>query len=259
MTAGPPLAKPVTASTDYFSGHAAAYAKHRPSYPPELFAWLASESSGHTLAWDCGTGNGQAAIALAAYFTRVHATDLSSDQLAEAPADPRISYCATPAEASGLPDQSCDLITVAQALHWFCHDAFYAEVKRVLRPGAMFAAWTYKLLEAEPSINALVEHFHTTTVGPWWPRERQWVDVNYIGMPFPFVDLPVPQFTIHCQWTLPQLLDYLRTWSATQRCIRETGCDPTLALGEHLAIAWGDPLQTKTIAWPLALRCGRMS
>ena len=243
--------------TDHFSGHAAAYARHRPSYPPELFAWLAGQCRQRTLAWDCGTGNGQAAHALAAHFAQVHATDLSAEQLAEATPDPRIRFHAAPAEASGLVDQSCDLVTVAQALHWFCHDAFYAEVKRVLRPGGLIAAWTYKLLDVEPAINRLVEHFHNRTVGPWWPPERKWVDVSYVGMPFPFVDVAVPAFTIHRDWTLEQLLAYLRTWSATQRYIKETGNDPTLALGEQLAAVWTDRSQTKTIAWPLAIRCGR--
>lgn len=245
-------------STDHFSGHAGEYAKYRPNYPPELFAWLALHSPGNDLAWDCGTGNGQAALALASHYVAVHATDLSPQQLAAAPTDPRVHYLATPAESSGLPEISCDLVTVAQALHWFCHEAFYTEVKRVLRQGGLIAAWTYRLIESEPDLNAAVAHFHSKVVGPWWPKERKWVDVGYQGIPFPFADIPIPPFCIHREWTLAELLSYLRTWSATQRCWQETGIDPTLQFGVSLASIWPEPEQTRSISWPLAIRCGRM-
>ncbi len=246
-----------TPATDHFSGHAQDYARYRPSYPHELFAWLAEQCPAHQLAWDCGTGNGQAALALAPHFAQVHATDLSAQQLAQAPTHPQISYVAAPAEQSGLAAESCDLITVAQALHWFQHDAFYAEAVRVLKPGGVFAAWTYKLLDAEPAINELVAHFHSTTIGPWWPAERRWVDNGYQDLPFPFSELVVPAFSMHCQWTLDDMLHYLRTWSATQRYIAEKGTDPTRALAHDLRLLWGDPKQTKRISWPLAIRCGR--
>lgn len=245
-------------SGDHFSGHAADYARHRPSYPPELFAWLAGQCAGHGLAWDCGTGNGQAARALAPHFQRIVATDLSAEQIAQAEPHPQIDYRATPAETSGLDAASCDLVTVAQALHWFCHGDFYAEVQRVLKPGGLFAAWTYTLLQAEPAINAQVARFHDETVGPWWPPERRWVDLGYAGMPFPFADIAAPAFEIRLQWRLDDLLAYLRTWSATQRCLKETGTDPTLALGRELAPLWGERDIEKTIVWPIALRCGRL-
>lgn len=244
-------------AADHFSGHAADYAKYRPGYPSELFAWLAGECTARELAWDCGTGNGQAARQLAEHFARVVGTDLSARQVAQAQVHPRIEYRAAPAEASGLADASCDLVTVAQALHWFCHDAFYAEVDRVLKPGGMFAAWTYTLLRAEPAINAAVADFHDHVVGPWWPPERRWVDLGYAGMPFPYTPLPGPAFDIRLEWTLADLLAYLRTWSATQRCIAERGEDPTVALGKELAPAWGDPSSRKSIVWPIALIRGR--
>ena len=248
-------------STDHFSGQAKAYANARPSYPPELFAWLSDQCPQHSLAWDCGTGNGQAAQALAPHFEQVHATDLSAEQLAQATPNARINFVRAPAEASGLNDQSCDLVTIAQALHWFCNDSFFHELNRVLKPGGLVAAWTYTLLEAEPEINALVAHFHQHTVGPWWPNERKWVDLGYAGMPFPFDEIPVPAFTIHREWTLTELLAYLRTWSATQRCIEATGRDPVIEVGVQLAKLWGEPDNgteaRKKIQWPLAIRCGR--
>ncbi len=245
-------------ASDHFSGHAADYARARPSYPPELFAWLKRQCSGHDLAWDCGTGNGQAAVALAGHFGRVHASDLSAEQIAQAAPDPRIDYRAAPAEASGLSDACCDLVTVAQALHWFCGDDFYAEVRRVLKPGGVFAAWTYTLLRGEPGLNALVEDFYRNTIGPWWPPERRWVDLGYREMPFPFAEIAAPEFEIRLEWTLDDLLAYLRTWSATQRYIRERGVDPGVELATRLRNVWPDAQARKPIIWPIALRCGRM-
>ena len=249
-------------NTDHFSAYAAAYSKARPTYPPELFAWLAAQCPQHALAWDCGTGNGQAAQELATHFSLVHATDLSTKQLAQAKSNPRIRFVAAPAEASELADQSCDLVTIAQALHWFCHDEFYAEVKRVLKPSGLIAAWTYTLLDTAPEVNAVMRKFHDQTVAPWWPAERKWVDLAYRGMPFPFEEITVPAFTIYRQWALTDLLAYVSTWSATQRCMEETGRDPVAELGLELAQLWGDnesgTPSTKTIRWPLAIRCGRI-
>lgn len=245
-------------TTDHFSGHAADYARARPSYPPELFTWLARSCPTRSMAWDCATGNGQAALTLAGHFQRVHATDLSAEQLAQAPPHPHIVYRTAPAEVSGLADDSCDLVTVAQALHWFCSNVFYAEVRRVLKPGGLFAAWTYSLLQGDADLNALVSHFHTHIMGRYWPPERRWVDLGYRNIPFPFGDTATPDFEIRLEWTLSDLLAYLRTWSATQRCIRETGIDPCAALETQLKEVWPNPESRKTIIWPLVLRCGRL-
>jgi SAM-dependent methyltransferase len=155
------------------------------------------------LAWDCATGNGQAALALAEHFRQVHATDLSAEQLAQATPHPRIDYRQAPAEASGLADRSCDLVTVAQALHWFCNERFFAEVRRVLKPGGLFAAWTYTLLHGDPALTEIVRDYSTNTVGAYWPPERRWVDLGYRGMPFPCADIEVPEFEIRrdSPWT----------------------------------------------------------
>ncbi len=245
-------------STDHFSAHAAHYARHRPSYPAELFDWLAAQSPARELAWDCATGNGQAALALAEHFQRVHATDFSAEQLAQATPHPRVGYLQAPADTSGLVTQSCDLVTVAQALHWFCHERFFAEVRRVLKPGGLFAAWTYTLLHGDPDLTEIVRDYSTNTVGAWWPPERRWVDLGYRGMPFPCADIDVPGFEIRRQLTLDEVLDYLRTWSSTQRCLKETGVDPCLALRARLQELWPAPEARKTIVWPIILRCGRV-
>ena len=243
--------------TDHFSGHAVQYALHRPSYPDTLFEWLASTCNETGLVWDCGTGNGQAATKLARHFASVWATDLSTDQIANAELCQRVTYRASPAHQSGLATNSADLLTVAQALHWFCNDSFYTEARRVLKPGAVLAAWTYRLLDSEPAINEEIVDFHDHVVGPWWPAERRWVDVGYQHMPFPFKEIAAPQFTIELNWTLDQLLAYLRTWSATQRCIQETGTDPTKPLAARLKGRWGNPASPKLIRWPITMRCGR--
>ena len=242
---------------DHFSGHAVEYARARPNYPKELFDWITEQCMGYERAWDCGTGNGQAARALVSRFQHIHATDLSAEQIAQATAHPRITYLATPAEQSQLPDASCDLVTVAQALHWFCSDDFYAEVRRVLKSGGVLAAWTYTLLRGDPELNAVIDDFHTRRVGPWWPPERRWVENSYRDLPFALTDMPTPVFEIRLDWSLPDLLDYLRTWSATQRCIQQTGVDPTLELEQRLLHLWPEPATRKTLIWPIALRCGR--
>lgn len=247
-------------SADHFSRQAPDYAKYRPGYPETLFSWLADHAPGRELAWDVGCGNGQAAVPLAAHFRRVVATDLSAAQIAQATAHPRIEYRVASCEASGLPDASCDLVTVAQALHWFDFDKFYAEVRRVLKPGGLIAAWTYLLLQGEPAINAVIEQFYAEMLTPWWPPERRWVDAAYVGMPFPFAAAPpAPSFSIRLQWTLADLANYIGTWSAVQRCLAATGVDPTQALRARLEPLWGDPATLREIVWPIALRVGHAS
>jgi ubiquinone/menaquinone biosynthesis C-methylase UbiE len=241
---------------DHFSGHAADYAKFRPGYPLALFDWLAAQTPGHDLAWDCGCGNGQASVPLAERYRRVAATDFSAEQVAQATPHPRIDYRAAPAEASGLPDQCADIVTIAQALHWFDFDRFYGEVRRVVKPGGAIVAWTYQLLRAEPAIDTVLADFYTHTLGPHWPPERKWVDLAYRGMPFPFDEIATPQFEIRLQWSLADLLAYLGTWSATQRYRKAEGRDPLPALGELLAPTWG--ADVREIVWPIAIKAGRV-
>lgn len=241
---------------DHFSGHAIDYARFRPGYPEALFDWLAVQVPAHDLAWDCGCGNGQASVPLAERFRRVAATDFSPQQIAQAPAHPRIDYRAAPAEQSGLPDHCADVVTIAQALHWFYFDRFYAEVKRVLKPGGLIAAWTYQLLRAEPAIDAVLADFYTGTLGHYWPPERKWVDAAYRGMPFPFAEITTPGFEIRLKWSLADLLAYLGTWSATRRYVKAEGADPIPALGQRLAPAWGDGL--REIVWPIAMKAGHV-
>src|SRR5690606_372639 len=186
---------------------------------------------------------------------RVVATDASAKQIEAAEAHPRIEYRVAPAEQSGLESASVDLITVAQALHWFDFDAFYREANRVLRPDGVIAAWTYSLLTVEPpEANVVVERFYRM-LDPWWPPERALVDAGYSTIPFPFDSVPAPSFEMRASWSLPQLVGYVRTWSAVARYRSDRGEDPVVGLEEELRPLWGDA--ARLVRWPLALKVGR--
>jgi len=243
---------------DHFSATAAEYARFRPDYPPALFAWLATTVSRHRVAWDCATGNGQAAVALAAHFDQVIATDGSAAQLAAATPHPRVCYACATAEQSGLRGASVDLVTVAQALHWLNLERFYAEVNRVVVPGGAIAVWSYGELRVEPRIDEVVHEFYGDTLGSYWPSERSHVDNGYRDLPFPFAPITAPSFAMARQWTLAQLLGYIGTWSAVQRYRKARGEDAPRAFTARIAERWGDPHAAREVRWPLIVRCGRV-
>ena len=244
---------------DYFGAQAPAYAAFRPTYPEAMIAWLATRAPGRQLAWDCGTGSGQVALALAPHFVEVVGTDASVAQLTQARAAPNLRYWAAAAEACGLPDGCVDLITVAQALHWFDIAAFHREVRRVARPGALLAEWCYALLEVDDvGLSRTLARFHDEIVGPYWPEERRAVMEGYAGLPFPFPRLPSPPFAMTARWTRGQLAGYLRTWSATQRYREAQGEDPVARWEEEAAPHWEQADQRREVRWPLALRVGRV-
>lgn len=249
---------PETAFKDHFSGHATGYAAARPGYPPALFDWLATQAPAQGLAWDAGCGNGQAALGLAAHFDRVVATDPSAAQIAAATAHPRIDYRVEPAELPTLDDASVDLVVVAQAMHWFDLPRFHAAVRRVLRPGGVIAAWCYELTRVSPAVDAVFSRLYDDVLGAYWPAERRHVESGYRDLPFPYQSLPTPSFELCCRWTLPRYLDYLRSWSATQRYLRTEGQDPVTAMSDAFAEAWGTPTRSRDVRWPLSLRVGAL-
>jgi SAM-dependent methyltransferase len=241
---------------DLFSAQSADYARFRPTYPPALFAWLASVAPGRACAVDVATGNGQAALLLAPHFARVVALDGSAAQVAEAPPHPGVSYAVAPAEATGLDDGSADVLTVAQAFHWFQQARFFAEAARVLRPGGVLAVWCYGLMQVDPAVDAVVQHLYRDVVGPYWEPERGLVEDGYRGVAFPFQRLDAPPFEMVAEWTLDGLLGYLRTWSAVRGFARARCADPVAALAPQLTRAWGAPT-TRTARWPLSVHASR--
>jgi SAM-dependent methyltransferase len=242
---------------DHFSGHADEYSRARPTYPPELFAWLSVQSRGHHLAWDCGTGNGQAAVGLVAHFDRVVGSDASAAQIAQAPPTPRISWRVARENDSGLPDQGVDLATVAQALHWFDAPVYFTEVQRVLKPAGVVAVWSYGLLRIASEIDGLIERFYHDDVGRFWPPERRLVETGYQGIDFPFEEFGAPPFAMRSSLNLTGVLAYIATWSAVQRFKRDVGVDPIVKLRETLIPLWGDPATVRPVEWPVAMRVGR--
>jgi SAM-dependent methyltransferase len=243
---------------DHFSAVARAYATRRPGYPDELFAYLSSLCPGRELAWDCGTGSGQASVPLARCFRRVIASDLSPAMLALAPQHPTLHYVSAIAQRCPLRTGTVDLVTVAQALHWFDLQPFYHEVDRVLVAGGVLAVWSYgNQVVDDPSINRVLARFYRETVGPFWPPERRHVESGYRNLPFPYPELNPPGFAMERRWALEDLLGYIGTWSATQHCRENTGSDPVPALRRELKPLWGDSASTRPIRWPLSLRVGR--
>lgn len=247
-----------TTFTDHFAKVATVYAAHRPTYPPELFAWLAENTPGHDLVWDCATGTGQAATALAEYFNQVWATDASAAQIKAASPCRNVSYHTASAECSGLPDQSADLVTVAQALHWFDLNLFYSEVQRVLKPGGILAVWTYGIFRVEGAdsdeVQRLLDRFYYETVGPCWPPERRHVENGYTDLTFPFAEITPPDCVMPVDWTLDNLSGYLRSWSATSRYRELHRTDPVIPLAEQLAPLWGKA--RRRVVWPLSIKTG---
>ena len=240
---------------DHFSKQAAGYAKFRPRYPQKLFDYLGSIAPSRQLAWDCGTGNGQAAVGLASVFDRVIATDASEKQIASAQSHKTVEDRVAPAENSGIESETLDLIMVAQALHWFDLDRFYAEAQRVLKLDGVLAASAYNLLQIEPAIDEIVNRYYYEVVGPFWPPERKLVE-QFSDLPFPFQEIDPPEFEMTAQWNLDHLLGYLQTWSSTQRFIAANKRDPLEAIADDLRAAWGDPGQMRKVVWPLILRVG---
>ena len=248
----------MTAFKDHFSGHAADYARFRPNYPLKLFDYLAPISPKHELAWDCATGNGQAAIGLADHFAKVIATDASARQIESAQPHPCISYSVAPGEASGIDPDSVDLILVAQALHWFDMDRFFAEAKRVSTHRGILAVSTYTLVSVNPEIDAILSKFYHETTGPYWPPERDLVETNFENIRFPFSELPAREFEMRQEWNLAQLTGYLRTWSATKKFIAACGFDPVDPLLQELSSAWHNREHPLPVTWPLKLRTFRI-
>jgi SAM-dependent methyltransferase len=243
---------------DYFSETAADYARYRPQYPKPLFDFLNDLVADRQIAWDCATGNGQVAYELTDYFAQVYASDASKQQIDRARKRDRLYYFVSLAESTPLAANSIDLITVAQAFHWFKAEAFYEEVKRVLKPKGIIALWSYGLFnvpDGPSSLNAALQEF-CDAVEPFWPLERQLIDTQYKTIAFPFTEIPAPNYTMTQAWTVEELIGYLNTWSSTQKYIQVRGSDGLSPITQAIA----DNCSRSAIAvhFPLFFRIGRI-
>jgi ubiquinone/menaquinone biosynthesis C-methylase UbiE len=243
---------------DLFSNQASLYAQYRPGYPGGLFEHILQHVNNRQLAWDCATGNGQAAVELAQYFEKVMATDISEKQLQQALPHEKITYSLTTAEQTPFADNSFDCITIAQAYHWFKFDAFEKEVLRVAKPGAIIAIWGYSLIVSDnEALNALIKTFYRETVGAYWDKERSYIDDHYTTVPFPYEPLPAKEFQINVQWNRQQLTGYFNTWSSVQHFIKANQYNPVNELAVAIEKMWPDDTG-KNFYFPLFLKLGKV-
>ena len=242
---------------DNFSSRSDQYAQFRPTYPDALFDYLLSIVPATDSAWDCGTGNGQVAHRLAAKFATVYATDISRQQMDNAVVLPNIHYSVQSAEKTDFSDSSFDLITVAQAIHWFDFDAFYKEVSRTVRSGGVLAVIGYNLIRISPAIDAVVDRFYRDVVGPYWDKERRYIDEGYRTIPFPFDEIKTPSFKNAFTWTLDHLIGYIGTWSAVKHYEKKNGSGPVELIRDELRQAWGE-VGSRAVDFPMLLRVARI-
>jgi len=241
---------------DLFTKQAEAYAKFRPSYPKEIFNFLVTQVKERNTAWDCATGNGQVAALLAEYFKEVYATDISQGQLSKAIQKPNIVYKIEAAEHSSFEDSTFDLITVAQAVHWFDFEKFYAEVKRTLKPDGIIAIIGYGFPKLDEEVDRILLHFYEKTLHGYWDPERRYVDEMYQTIPFPFHELQAPIFIAQYFWDAEQLIGFLNSWSAVQHFIDKNSLNPVDLIADDLRKCWR-PNSKKTITFPIVMRVGK--
>ncbi|MGB3068846.1 MAG: class I SAM-dependent methyltransferase [Ottowia sp.] len=244
---------------NWFDQGGKAYSRFRPEYPPELARFLASVSPSTALAVDVGCGNGQLTTQLAAHFDKVLGTDPSADQIAHAAAHPHVEYAnASAEELFPVADHSADLITAAQAAHWFDLPRFYEEVRRIGAPHAVLALVSYGVMKMDDDLDPRFSRFYWNEIGPYWPAERKLVDSGYVDLPFPFEEQTPPSLEIRKMWNLEELLGYISTWSAV-RSVREAAREEILQeFAIDLAALWGDPSRSRQVSWPINMRLGTL-
>jgi SAM-dependent methyltransferase len=242
---------------DLFSDRSGQYAAARPTYPADLYAFIAERAPGRQRAWDCATGNGQAAIGLAGHFAQVEATDASEQQVAHATAHPRVRYSVQPAERTDFPAAAFDAVCVAQALHWFHHDAFFAELDRVLKPGGLFAVWGYDVMQVTAPIDAQFERGVLAPLAPYWPAQNRILWNGYRDIAIPFDPLDAPALRIELAWTFAEFMAYVNTWSAVKRLVQERGTAALAGAWTALASAWGPADQRREVTMPIRLQVRR--
>lgn len=242
---------------DRFSIGSEQYAAFRPLHPQAFFEYLKTIIPNPETAWDCGTGNGQVAVALADFFEHIEATDISKQQLQQATQKDNIHYSIQAAEQTTFQDNTFDLIIAAQAIHWFDFEEFYNEVNRTGKNGALIIALGYGLFESIPEIDRIIRTFYQTEIGPYWDAERRYVDENYKTIPFGFEEIQAPTFAMQYRWNYEHLMGYLNTWSAVKNYEKTNGINPVTLIKDELKTLMQD--RTYDIHFPVLLRIGRIS
>lgn len=172
----------------------------------------------------------------------------------------------TELERDVAPQSSIDVVTIAQAIHWFDLPSFYKQVKWVLKkPHGVIAAWCYTVPEVNDSVDAVLQQFYRISTGPYWEPQRKLVDQKLSSIDFPFepvdgVDHTGPfQFVAERSMVFDNYLTYLRSWSAYQTA-REKGLELLSDdVIEEFKRAWAENGEDqKVVKYPIYLRIGRV-
>jgi SAM-dependent methyltransferase len=240
---------------DHFSKQSSAYKAHRPTYEPRFFKTIASFANNHNLAVDIGCGSGQSTIGLEPYFQKVVGADPSFNQLSNADLGGNTSYFVCAAESIAMADNTFDMLTVGQALHWFEHDNFYSEARRILKPDGAIVVWCYGLFTIDEGVDSVINYFYHDVVGPHWPSERRHVENAYNEIPFEFVNVKRLKIDMTARWDVHAVIGMLSTWSATQKYQDAKKENPIQLIERDLTNAWGNAGE-KAITWPITILAG---
>ena len=244
---------------DLFSKQSDLYARYRPTYPKELYEHILSFVKEKNIAWDCATGNGQAAVVLAEHFKKVIATDISASQIEKAIKKDNIEYLVCPAESTPFDDNTFDLVTVAQAYHWINWKEFKKEVVRVSKPGAIIAIWVYfRNMPGDKKVDDAIFSFYENVTKPYWDQARKFVEEMYETVEFDYELLPVKQFETTLNWQREDMIGYISSWSAIQKYIKVKGHSPMPIIEEEINKLWPKG-EVKKVNFPIYLKLGRIN
>jgi len=240
-----------------FGQDAGGYFAFRPPYPAALFAWLRSLTTSDALAWDCGTGSGQSAVALADHFKRVIATDPDRRQIDLAPSRPNVDYRLADAETDLGLRAEVDLVTCACSIHWFDLARFYANVRLALKPNGVIAVWTYDWpWTSSERVNLVLERLKDEILAAFWDESSVYYFARYENLPFPFTEIDCPEFRSSIAESPAELLNFLSTWSAVRKFRMQEKTDPLSLIQLELQAAWRAEPPSPVVEAPLHMRVG---
>ena len=243
---------------DLFSKQSDLYARYRPTYPKALYEYILSFVKDKNIAWDCATGNGQAAAVLADHFKKVIATDISAAQIEKATLKENLEYLVCPAESTPFEENTFDIVTVAQAYHWLKWNKFREEVLRVCKPGAVIAVWMYyNNTTGDKKVDDAIHDFYENVTKKYWDYERKYVEEKYFAVEFDYELLPVKDFKTTLEWKREDMLGYISSWSAIQKYIKVNGHSPIPIIEEEIKKLWPEG-EIKKVSFPIYLKLGNI-